>query len=204
MAKGLHFHLDQERVFAGAFAQRFHAQNRKTLLAIHLVLMIWILWMGTWSGATLSDRAIALAGVLTLAALGLASLFHWRPARPHLPLWLGFYALLLQIFVLAISYWHPMTGVLPQVFFPVLMAGVLFRLRFVYVLPFTLLIWMLQFFGVNFLMTQTLPEYTQWIAFCSMLMLSVLVVSYQFEQESRRLHLLALQRHRPPNVASPS
>ncbi len=194
MSKGLQFNLEQERVFAGAYAQRYLVHNRKTLLLITAGYSVWLWWMSHLQGTPIKGSLVLLSAGMCLAAIAAAFSTRWRQPRIHFPLFLGLFSLAMQALLIAVSLKHPVQGLPPYILFPILLPGVLFRLRFIFVLPFSLLLWVMQFLSVNFVVATDFVTYAQWALLTVLFMLGCLIVAFQLEQESRRVHMLLLNR----------
>ncbi len=186
MSEGLQFNDIRERHFAADFADRYFSTNRKTLILVCLSISLWMLWLDRALPLGMAPQAVAAMTIVALAGVVLAMVSLLDAIKLRMSLLLCFYVLGLQVGLIVASFDPGLDHSLPQIALPLLLPGILLRLRFVYVLPFALLIWVLQFFSVNFLTHSNLIIYSQWAQLTTLLLIANLVASYQFEQECRR------------------
>jgi hypothetical protein len=195
MSKGLQFNDTRERHFAADFSHRYFIGNRKTLIIVNLTAVLWMLWLDQALPDGLTLLSIQVASLTVIFGIMLAILTAADFIKLRFSLFLGFYVLALQIALITVGFDPSLKGMLPQLMLPLLLPGILFRLRFVYVMPFGLLTWVLQFFSVNFLTHSSLLVYSQWAQLTTLLLIANLIVSYQFEQESRRRFAAVFPQH---------
>lgn len=202
MSDGLQFNDARERHFAADFADRYFINNRKGLVIVSLSLTFWLLWLERSLDTPINflSTATMVAAISSGILLAALSLLKWVKLR--LSLLIGFFVLTVQAAMIVVSLDPALRGSLPQLLFPLLLPGLLFRLRFVYVLPFSLLVWILQFFSINFVTHASFFVYGQWAQMTTLLLITNLVVSFQVERESRRafaalfpLHAMSPGRH---------
>lgn len=186
MSDGLQFNDARERHFAADFSDRYFINNRKGLVIVSLALTFWLLWLDRTLEAPIGffSTAAMVTAIASGILLAMLTLFRWVKLR--LSLLIGFFILLVQAAMISVSLDPVLKGSLPQILFPLLLPGLLLRLRFVYVLPFSLLVWILQFFSINFVTHASFFVYGQWTQMTTLLLITNLVVSFQLERESRR------------------
>lgn len=185
MPAGLQYNDERERQFAAEFARRHHAMNRRSLLLVNAVTILWLAWVATSHVEGLSWHTLRSVGLVALIGAVLALGLSLSRLRQRSALILGFYCLILQIVLIEGALGDRLTGLMAPLLIPMFLPALVFRLRFVYVLPFTLGNWMLSFVAMNFLIEGGFFAYSQWAFVLTTLMIALLVGSYQFELEAR-------------------